>query len=566
MIDLSTEKIWVSANAGGPLSPFLALAARQTLVGVSAEALLVLGLWWALQGRSPKTLRFPAWAAPTAVGVLCLAIREGVYKNTLWVSDEAAYDFQARIFQAGRTWVKPPPFPGSFTTPNLLLHGDHWSSQYAPGWPLLLAVGRSLGLENLVNPLLTALAVLALQKLARQWARERAQNPDSAEAWCGALCLLCPFLVCNGATLFPHSVSLLLAALGVLFLGSRPGLSGLAFGLLSSVRQPEAAMLLLALSPWLIQTTKRGWLPFGLALLIGASPGLLDNWIVNGGILKSGYSLSGDNAILHESLGLKVKLITVCVSRLLAWMPPLAMAGALAALARTRSFRSPAWMVLFVSLAYLPIFGRASLAEFGTRYLFIPVLLWLPIAAVELSERVPCPKKVLLTLALFSTVVAYVPILVLARQAFQDKANVETWLHALGSDALVLFRFDPDRIDQGNMRNAPDLSGQIRAMFLDPEVTSRLRTTFSGRPAYLIDWNPATHLYTAIPYEADHDPGFDCLCGGLNLVQSLHDQAAAVETWSSCPPQSAWKRACEQNAAQLARKMKSRQAEATTDP
>jgi hypothetical protein len=90
-------------------------------------------------------------------GLLVAAyIATGVLKAVPNVQDSVAYLFQAKVFAAGRLWAPIPRLPDFFQETYLLMYQGHWFGKYAPGWPVVLAIGVRLGLAWLVNPVLLA--------------------------------------------------------------------------------------------------------------------------------------------------------------------------------------------------------------------------------------------------------------------------------------------------------------------------------------------------------------------------------------------------------------------------
>jgi len=63
-----------------------------------------------------------------------------VFNRTPHVHDEAAYNFQAKIFLKGRLYVPSPCAKEIFDFPHVVNNG-RWYSQYPPGFPALLSIG-----------------------------------------------------------------------------------------------------------------------------------------------------------------------------------------------------------------------------------------------------------------------------------------------------------------------------------------------------------------------------------------------------------------------------------------
>ncbi len=141
---------------------------------------LALLYWRANPSNSNARFLFPRFDIPIAAAFLVLAVGFG-WLTEVWprLSDESAYRFQARIFAAGR--LKADPMPGAPKNPiytpeeidfaQTIQTPTGWFAKYPPLWPLLLALGYLLHLPSLVNPLLGALQLLLVWKLAKRWGR-----------------------------------------------------------------------------------------------------------------------------------------------------------------------------------------------------------------------------------------------------------------------------------------------------------------------------------------------------------------------------------------------------------
>ncbi len=569
-IELSTRWIYTQALAAGGSTGFK-MGLRQVGPVLASELLLALALLTVVRLRTPKrTLRsVPLWIFPLAAGVGAWLIRVFVLKSALWASDEFGYDFQARILQLGQLVARAPLPPEYFSMPNLVISHGRWASQYSLGWPLLLALGRTLGCQSLVNPLCTGLVVYALELLTLEWNRDSEDALERA-LWCGGLGLGCPFLICNGASGFPHVAVLLCTLLALLWAARTgpldgPARAGLVAGLAFSLREPEGLLLLVALVPWLILKQPRrplAWLLFLAGWLVGSLPGFLGNWALSDHWLISGYQVEGSSlAFTGESLGTKFSMLAVSVTRMLCWMPPLATLSILASLP---GWPRPRWpgtsrdslkLVLWTTLIYLPFCARPGVAEFGTRYLLVPAMLWLPVIAVQLQRKTGQHGPLVLTgLLLWCGLASYGAILQQASQVYGYRARVDQWMNSFGPQSLLFINADPDFAGIGDVRNDPELRGQIRVLLLDPASNQQLRAQFSTRPAYVVSWNPASQNFAAQPFEGPRDPDLDRLCGGINLDTAAHLPERALKVWSEIQPGSRWYRPALINSIQLLEK------------
>ena len=106
--------------------------------------------WWPdLSRKVHDRIGGSGLAWPIAVAVLATiistALTYGVLEPFPHIEDEAAYDFQARIFASGHLFAPAPASPEFFPSSWMMLHGGRWFSVFPPGWPLLLAIGMKVG-------------------------------------------------------------------------------------------------------------------------------------------------------------------------------------------------------------------------------------------------------------------------------------------------------------------------------------------------------------------------------------------------------------------------------------
>ncbi|MEZ4422819.1 MAG: hypothetical protein R3E98_05385 [Gemmatimonadota bacterium] len=125
-------------------------------------------------GGAPRWRRVALGAAAAFAFGASALLALLAYQRHPHVPDELAYLLQARMFAAGRLWMPPPPVPEGFVVDLMIFEPDRWYSTFAPGWPVALAVGTLLGAAWLVNPLLSGLNVLLVDRALRPWVGERA--------------------------------------------------------------------------------------------------------------------------------------------------------------------------------------------------------------------------------------------------------------------------------------------------------------------------------------------------------------------------------------------------------
>ena len=205
-------------------------------------------LWLAL-GAASMTLPFRHTG--TAVGLAfagCLLA--SVVGGIAWPNsgDEYSYIFLADLLRHGRIAAEAPPDPALFENFHVLVR-DGWKfSPYPPGWSALLAPFRAVGLESLVNPVLTVLLGAALAgTLARLGIGPAVRRAAVA------LVLLAPFTLFMGGSVFPQTLAATAVA-GIVWLqvadeaapGRRRKLAvGVLFGVLLMTRYDVLAVVAL---------------------------------------------------------------------------------------------------------------------------------------------------------------------------------------------------------------------------------------------------------------------------------------------------------------------------------
>jgi len=165
------------------------------------------------------------------------------------VTDDVAYLFMAKTFASGKLVADAPLLPEFFRPHFFYLEQGKFIPLFQFGWPLVLALGVLAGLPGLVNPLVGALTLIPVWRLAT-----RAFGPRAARLTLIVL-LLTPFYVFMAGSTMAHPLS---GLLGLLALdqalawrddrrGRRLVLIGVLVGALGLVRLYNAALLALPL-------------------------------------------------------------------------------------------------------------------------------------------------------------------------------------------------------------------------------------------------------------------------------------------------------------------------------
>ncbi|HEY7568985.1 MAG TPA: DUF6056 family protein, partial [Gemmatimonadaceae bacterium] len=199
--------------------------------------------------------------AATWTLIVTLVLVVFVYQRIPHVPDEIVYVMQARYFAAGQLVLSPPPVPPAFDIDLMYLDAQRWFSPVPPGWPALLALGAAARIAWVVNPLLTALAVLLAHSVLREI------YPPRVARGATLLLALSPWLLFLGMSFMAHVPTLvfaLAAALGVARARRTGSLvaafaGGLAVGVVSLMRPLEGLAVALLLGPWSLSARGRRW-------------------------------------------------------------------------------------------------------------------------------------------------------------------------------------------------------------------------------------------------------------------------------------------------------------------
>ena len=386
-----------AVGTGNFIYPYLS-ARDQLLVYVLAFSLPVSGLLWSMSASRSSVPRpaangakgkpaDPLWliAAFFVVTLITEAGAESWWPNS---ADEYGYSFLAQTLLHGRLWNPPPPAPLIFDVAWIYVRDGKWFSQYPPGWPALLAPFVAFRAGWLVNPLVTAgLGALVLRVFGRL-------QPDTALARPLAMLLMfSPFVVFNGASLFPHSLTALLVMLIVLLQSREEAVAskrnrlgiGAAFGALLLTRYD---VFLLTAAPFVADRLWRrrgdfrrdlpelaaGGLPFAAMFLIY-------NRAITGRAFKTPYAwvsggahvgLWGKHVVMRDAVEDAVLRTAHWLSELAAFTSPLLIALVILAVAAKCRARTLRWHdALFpAAVGFFFLYPASGGHEFGPRYWF----------------------------------------------------------------------------------------------------------------------------------------------------------------------------------------------------
>jgi Dolichyl-phosphate-mannose-protein mannosyltransferase len=143
-------------------------------------------------------------------GVSAALIGKFIFCDYPYTGDEWSYFLQAEIFSHGRLHTDSPAYPRFFDVWGMVNHGKFYAWA-PPGWPLLLTPGILLRGPWMVNPVISALTLLAIYRLGKL-------VYSGSEALLAVFFMLfSPFFLLHSASYFSHPSGLLFVTLFVFF-------------------------------------------------------------------------------------------------------------------------------------------------------------------------------------------------------------------------------------------------------------------------------------------------------------------------------------------------------------
>jgi hypothetical protein len=300
---LWTHQMRLSGELHGLTTIFFVLFAYNDYSGAVCALLILAGAVF-VSGYMPARgiLRW-AGERPVTIAVISAALLAAgtlvVYHNHPLSMDEYAADFQSRVLAAGHLsgklppalldWLIPPGFQNYFL--NVSPTSGRVSESYWPGFALLLTPFTWAGVPWLCNPVISALTLLVIHRLAMEMFDDR-----EAAGLALLLTIASPVIFANGISYYSMPAHLLCnSAFALLLLRPNP-LRCVAAGMVGSLalvlHNPVPHMLFAV--PWLIWVATR---PGGLGLLAALCAGYLPF----GALLGLGWFIFSDH-LLHESL------------------------------------------------------------------------------------------------------------------------------------------------------------------------------------------------------------------------------------------------------------------------
>ena len=376
---LWTHQLRQSGDMHGLATIFFVLFADNDSPGAVCALLILVG---ALVGsRYLPARRFVHWAGdqPLVIAIITASLLAlgtlVIYHNHPLAMDEYAAYFQSRVFAAGQLhgrfpapqldWLIPPGFQDYFL--NVSRTTGSVAEAYWPGFALLLAPFTWAGAPWLCNPVISALTLLVIHRLALEMFDDR-----EAAGFALLLTIASPVIFANGISYYSMPAHLLANSVFALLLVRptplRAAAAGVVGSLALSLHNPVPHLLFAA--PWLVWVATRpggmrlfasliaGYLP--LCVLLGLGWFLFSGHLLREGLVSAAGPAAPLHRLQHMLATFSLPDATVVLARLIGiaktwvWAVPGLMI--LAAVGAVR-WRQDALCRLFTASALLTLFG-----------------------------------------------------------------------------------------------------------------------------------------------------------------------------------------------------------------
>jgi hypothetical protein len=376
---LWTHQMRLSGDRHGLATIFFVLFADNDYPGAECALLILAGAL--LGSRYLSARRIVQWAGDqplviAAITVLLLALGTVfIYHDHPLSMDEYAAYFQSRVFAAGQLhgrfpvapldWLIPPGFQNYFL--NVSRATGSVAESYWPGFALLLTPFTWAGVPWLCNPVITALTLLVIHRLALELFDNR-----EAAGFALLLTIASPVIFANGISYYSMPAHLLANSLFALLLIRPTPLRSAAAGIVGSLalalHNPVPHMLFAA--PWLVWVATRpggarlfaslilGYVP--LCVLLGLGWFLFSGQLIREGLVPATAPVAYSDRLKNMIEIFSLPNATVVLARLIGiaktwvWSVPGLMILAAAGAVR---WRQDALCRLLTGSALLTLFG-----------------------------------------------------------------------------------------------------------------------------------------------------------------------------------------------------------------
>jgi hypothetical protein len=147
----------------------------------------------------------PPFPVAMLFGIVAAVAGQLVLGDIPHVSDEVAYQFQARSIALGSLAMPAPPVPEAFNFLHLMIHNGQWYGIMNPGWPALLALGEVARMPWIINPIVGGLALLVFGGFFREAGLDQREGRLAI-----VLMAISPLLIFMSGSYMSHPANLLL--------------------------------------------------------------------------------------------------------------------------------------------------------------------------------------------------------------------------------------------------------------------------------------------------------------------------------------------------------------------
>ena len=494
--------------------------------------------------------------------IIVIFVQQFGLVNFPLITDEYSCLFQADIMQSGKLYSES--FPTSRSITPMFVVADNIGkvySKYTIGWPFLLAVGKLIHLQFLVNPIFTALSAVLLFLIQRKI------NNEKGGVLTAVLAIVSPFFICMGASYFTHTslgFFMLLYIYSILKISSENStkfllIAGISAMFMEIIRPSDGAVICASLFPFTVHylyrrfsftKTIQSLFIISACLIVGTGLLMLVNKIQTGDPWLFGFikydpnETIGFGSMKHTPLkGLWNLIITVFRNSF--WTAPFLISGMVLAF-----FKKGAQKRILI---YLPIAGFSLFyffyygiggSGFGSRY-YYPAFLTLIIAAVdgflyfeeilkrkygELNARTFIPVFTFAT-TLFMVFAVYTYLLPDLRKSYKEDKDFFSWLidnPKKEQQGLIFVRESPLNITRWQLRNQLDFTKQkhLISIFLSPDENEALIKKFPKRKPYILIFNKEEGI-RLIDYPAETKIAQNYILAGLNYQMAIYDEKKA---------------------------------------
>jgi hypothetical protein len=376
---LWTHQMRLRGDLHGLSTVFFVLFAYNDYPGAVCALLILAGALFGFRYLPARRIVQCAGDQPLVIAVIsALLLALGtlvIYHNHPLAMDEYAAYFQSRVFAAGHLhgrfpaglldWLIPPGFQNYFL--NVSRAAGSVAEAYWPGFALLLTPFMWAGVPWLCNPVISALTLLVIHRLALEMYDDR-----EAAGFALLLTIASPVIFANGISYYSMPAHLLANSVFALLLVRPTPLRAAAAGVVGSLaltlHNPVPHMLFAA--PWLVWVATRrrgmrlfpsliaGYLP--LCVLLGLGWFLFSGHLLREGLVSAAGPAAPLHRLQHMLETFSLPDATVVLARLIGiaktwvWVVPGLMILAAAGAVR---WRQDAWCRLFTASALLTLLG-----------------------------------------------------------------------------------------------------------------------------------------------------------------------------------------------------------------